>query len=65
MHIRTDVLDLYISLAGGTIVQADLNEYSRIKGQAQRVRLENHDSPETLYLLQVALTGPARSQCAG
>lgn len=58
VHIRTDVLDLYVSLAGGTIVQADLNEYSRAKGQAQRVRLENHDSPETLYLLQVALSGP-------
>jgi len=58
VHIRTDLLDLYVSLAGGTIVQADLNDYSRAKGQPQRVRLENHDSPETLYLLQVALSGP-------
>ena len=40
--------------AGGTIDQADLNEYARAKGQAARVRLENHDSPETLYLLQAA-----------
>jgi YidC/Oxa1 family membrane protein insertase len=59
VHVHTDVLDLDISLTGGTITQADLNVYTRIKGQAQRVRLENHDSPETLYLLQVALTGPA------
>ncbi|HEV2701029.1 MAG TPA: membrane protein insertase YidC, partial [Steroidobacteraceae bacterium] len=58
IHIRTDVLDLYVSLAGGTIIQADLNDYSRAKGQAERIRLENHDSPETQYLLQVAMSGP-------
>ena len=58
VHVHTDVLDLDISLTGGTITQADLNEYTRIKGQPQPVRLENHDSPETLYLLQVAMTGP-------
>ena len=58
-HVHTDVLDLDIALTGGSIIQADLNEYSRVKGQAQPVRLENHDSPETLYLLQVAMTGPA------
>ena len=61
VHVHTDVLDLDISLTGGTIIRADLNEYSLHKGQAQRVRLENHDSPETLYLLQVALTGPTGS----
>jgi YidC/Oxa1 family membrane protein insertase len=59
VHIRTDLLDLYVSLAGGTIIQADLNNYSRVKGQAERVRLENHDSPETQYLLQVAMSGSA------
>jgi YidC/Oxa1 family membrane protein insertase len=59
VHVHTDVLSLDISLTGGTIAQADLNEYARIKNQAQPVRLENHDSPETLYLLQVAMTGPA------
>ena len=62
VHIRTDLLDLMISLTGGTITQVDLNEYSRLKGQAQRVRLENHDSPDTLYLLQVALSGPAGTE---
>jgi YidC/Oxa1 family membrane protein insertase len=62
VHIRTDLLDLTVSLTGGTITQADLNDYSRAKGQAQRVRLENHDSPETLYLLQVALSGPAGTE---
>jgi YidC/Oxa1 family membrane protein insertase len=58
VHVRTDLLDLQISLIGGTIAQADLNDYTRSKGQPQLVRLENHDSPETLYLLQVAMTGP-------
>ena len=61
VRVRTDVFDLMISLTGGTIAQADLNEYTRIKGQTQPVRLENHDSPETLYLLQTALQGPAGS----
>ncbi len=59
VHVHTDLLQLEISLKGGTVSQADLNDYSRVKGQAQRVRLENHDSPETLYLLQVAMQGPA------
>jgi YidC/Oxa1 family membrane protein insertase len=62
VHVRTDLLDLQISLIGGTISQADLNDYTRIKGQSQPVRLENHDSPETLYLLQVAMTGPAGTE---
>ncbi|HTV77827.1 MAG TPA: membrane protein insertase YidC [Steroidobacteraceae bacterium] len=59
VHIRTDVLDLDISLTGGTIIQADLLHYPRVKGQTQPVRLENHDNPEVTYLLQVAMTGPA------
>ncbi len=33
VHVHTDVLDLQISLTGGTITQADLNEYTRVKGQ--------------------------------
>ena len=58
VHVRTDVLDLDISLTGGTIIQADLSQYPRVKGQTQPVRLENHDNPENTYLLQVAMTGP-------
>jgi len=59
VHVHTDLLDLDISLTGGTITQADFNQYTRIKGQPQPVRLVNHDTPDTLYLLQVAMTGPA------
>jgi len=61
VHVRTDVLDLYISLQGGTIVQADLPRYPKVKGQPDPVRLENHAAADTLYLLQTGLTGPAGS----
>jgi YidC/Oxa1 family membrane protein insertase len=58
IHVRTDVLDLYISPIGGTIQRADLLEYAKKKGEAERVRLMNTD-PATRYLLQTGLTGPA------
>jgi YidC/Oxa1 family membrane protein insertase len=57
IHVRTDVLDLEISTRGGTIQQADLLKYPLVKGEAAPVRLENHDNPLTLYLLQTGLTG--------
>jgi YidC/Oxa1 family membrane protein insertase len=62
VQVHTDVFDLNISLTGGTVTQADLHQYSRIKGQTQPVRLENHDGTESLYLLKVALQGPAGSE---
>ncbi len=58
VHVRTDVLDLVLSLKGGTITQVDLPVYALVKGKLERVRLENHDSPDTLYVLQTGLTGP-------
>jgi YidC/Oxa1 family membrane protein insertase len=57
VHVRTDVLDVEISLQGGTIVEADLPKYPKVKGEAEPVRLENQSSPETLYLVQSGLTG--------
>ena len=62
VQVHTDVFDLNIGLTGGSVTQADLHQYSRIKGQAQPVRLENHDATESLYLLKVALQGPAGSE---
>jgi YidC/Oxa1 family membrane protein insertase len=59
VHVRTDVLDIEISTRGGTLVQADLLAYPKVKGQAEPVRLENHDEPQTLYALESGLTGPA------
>ena len=58
VHVRTDVLDLDISTSGGTIERADLLAYPKVKGEAARVRLENDDSPQTLYLLKSGLDGP-------
>ena len=57
IHVVTDVLDIDIDPAGGTIRRADLLKYARKKGQAQRVRLMNTDDA-TRYLLQTGLTGP-------
>jgi YidC/Oxa1 family membrane protein insertase len=62
VHVHTDVFSLDISLTGGTITQADLNQYTRVKGQTQPVRLENHDGIDSLYVLKVALQGPAGSE---
>ena len=58
VHVRTDVLDLDISLRGGTLTRVDLPAYPQVKGEATPVRLENEDSDATLYELQSGLTGP-------
>jgi YidC/Oxa1 family membrane protein insertase len=60
VHVHTDVLDLEISTAGGTIKQADLLKYTQVKGEAALVRLENADSPVSTYLLQSGLIGPEK-----
>jgi YidC/Oxa1 family membrane protein insertase len=57
VHIKTDVLDTRISLQGGTIVQTDLQKYPKVKGRPEPVRLQNQDSQQTLYLVQLGLTG--------
>ena len=61
IHVKTDVLDVLISLQGGTISQVDLPNYPKVKGQREPVRLENQGSPETLYLVQSGLTGAGNS----
>lgn len=60
VHVRTDVLDLDISLQGGTFIRADLLKYPRVKTGSELVRLMN-TSRDTLYLLQTGLTGPPNS----
>jgi YidC/Oxa1 family membrane protein insertase len=57
VHVRTDVLDLDLSTRGGTLTRVDLPAYPRVKGESTPVRLENEDSAETLYELQLGLTG--------
>jgi YidC/Oxa1 family membrane protein insertase len=58
LRVHTDVLDVEIALAGGTLVQADLPKYPRVKGHPEPVRLLNRDGPETFYVLRTGLTGP-------
>ena len=60
VHVLTDVLDIDINLQGGTFERADLLKYPKVKGRSELVRLMN-TSPDTLYLLQTGLTGPADS----
>ena len=59
VHVRTDVLDMEISLQGGTLQKADLLRYPRVKGGTEPVRLMNRDSEESFYELKSGLTGPA------
>jgi YidC/Oxa1 family membrane protein insertase len=58
VHVRTDVLDMDISLQGGTLLKADLLRYPRVKGGSEPVRLMNRDAAETFYELKSGLTGP-------
>jgi len=60
IHVLTDVLDLDLDPVGGTIIRADLRQYAKKKGEAERVRLMNTD-PISRYLLQTGLTGPEGS----
>jgi YidC/Oxa1 family membrane protein insertase len=60
VHVHTDVLDLDISTLGGTINKADLLKYTKVKGEAALVRLENEDDPLSTYVLQSGLIGPGK-----
>jgi YidC/Oxa1 family membrane protein insertase len=57
LNVRTDVLDLDISLHGGEFVRADLLQYPVVKGQPEPVRLMRNRGPGDLYLLQSGLAG--------
>ncbi len=58
IRVRTDVLDLDVSLQGGELKRADLLQYPQVKGQSAPVRLFNTD-PVGHYSLQTGLSGPA------
>jgi YidC/Oxa1 family membrane protein insertase len=58
IRVSTDVLDLQINLKGGELEQADLLRYPLHKDQPNvPVRLLNHDSEATLYVLQTGFVG--------
>jgi YidC/Oxa1 family membrane protein insertase len=61
VHVRTDVLDMDISLQGGTVQRADLLRYPKVKGGSEPVRLMNEDSEESLYVLKTGLAGPGEA----
>ena len=57
VHVRTDVLDVNVSLTGGDLVRADLPAYPQNKDDPNTpVRLFNHDSAESQFLFQSGLT---------
>ncbi|MBV9890216.1 MAG: membrane protein insertase YidC, partial [Rhizobacter sp.] len=56
VHVRTDVLDVTITLKGGELDQADLPAYPQRKDTPNTpVRLLASAPPESLYLLQTGL----------
>jgi YidC/Oxa1 family membrane protein insertase len=57
VRVRTDVLDVDISLAGGELSRADLRVYPLVKGEERRVRLLNRDGAG-FYVMQSGLAGP-------
>jgi YidC/Oxa1 family membrane protein insertase len=57
VHVHTDVLDLDISLEGGSLVRAELPEYPLHKNDpGTPVRLFDASSADTLYVYQSGLT---------
>ena len=62
IHVRTDVLDMDISLRGGALTRADLLQYPRHKNQPDvKVRLFNDSPAEPMYVFQSGLTAEAGS----
>jgi YidC/Oxa1 family membrane protein insertase len=57
INVRTDVLDVDVSLRGGELQRADLLAYPVHKGQAEVVRLLRNNGPGDQYLLQSGLAG--------
>ena len=57
LNVRTDVLDVDVSLLGGELQRADLLAYPVKKGQAEPVRLLRNHGAGDQYLLQTGLTG--------
>lgn len=63
IRVRTDVLDVQVSLAGGEIDRADLLAYPVAKNTPDdKVRLLNRDAPDSLYVLQSGLAGTGGEQ---
>ncbi len=57
INVRTDVLDVDISLRGANLVRADLLQYPVAKGEDEVVRLLRNSGPGDQYVVQTGLTG--------
>ena len=57
LNVRTDVLDVDVSLLGGELQRADLLAYPVKKGQPEPIRLLRNHGAGDQYLLQTGLTG--------
>jgi YidC/Oxa1 family membrane protein insertase len=58
VHVRTDVLDVDVSLAGGELDRVDLPGYPLAKNTPDLpVRLLNRDSADSLFVVQTGLAG--------
>jgi YidC/Oxa1 family membrane protein insertase len=58
VHVRTDVLDVEVSLAGGELQRVDLPAYPAAKNTPDvPVRILNRDSADSLFVLQSGLVG--------
>ncbi|MEJ0099557.1 MAG: membrane protein insertase YidC [Pseudomonadota bacterium] len=57
LTVRTDVLDVDISLRGGELTRADLLQYRFVKGAAEPVRLLRKQGAGNTFLLQTGLAG--------
>ncbi len=62
VHVRTDVLDVAVSLAGGELERVDLPAYPLTKNGPDPVRLLNRDSADSLFVVQSGLAGTADEQ---
>ncbi len=59
LNVKTDVLDMDISLVGGELRRADLLQYPVEKGKPEVVRLLRSQGAGNQYLLQTGLAGAA------
>jgi YidC/Oxa1 family membrane protein insertase len=57
LNVRTDVLDVDVSLRGGELQRADLLAYPVVKGQPAPIRLLRDHGAGNQYLLQTGLAG--------
>ena len=57
LRVRTDVLDVDVSLQGGELVRADLLQYRIVKGGTEPVHLLRNLGPGNQYRLQTGLAG--------